>query len=290
MKTRSDYIETNEPIKLSTSNGFKSILFNFINVFKSISHKWIAIIVFMLVWELLPTIGVVNPMFIPSPTSIATAMWSLTITGILPLNSIYTLARIFIAVGIALLVAIPLGFLLGGFFKNFEKALNPLLNMFSNVNALTLFHVFIILLGISDISMIGAVAWAAQWPMLIHTVRGVKEVDPDIINVARTAGLGKFQIFWQVQIPAALPTIFTGIRLGILFAFLMLMGVEMMGVSSGNGLGFLIMYFQMETMIPQMWAAIVVMSLLGIIVNFALLRLETYLTSWKGDTMIFQER
>jgi NitT/TauT family transport system permease protein len=277
-----DYIEANDPINVSTSNGFKSMLFNFINVFKSISHKWIAIIVFMLLWELLPTIGVINPTFVPTPSNIAMAMWSLTISGILPLNSIYTLARIFIAIGIALLVAIPLGFLLGGFFKDFEKALNPLLNMFSNVNALTLFHVFIILLGVSDISMMGAVAWAAQWPMLLNTVRGVKEVDPDIINVARTAGLGKFQIFWQVQIPAALPTIFTGIRLGAIFACLMLMGVEMMGISTGNGLGFLIMYFQMETEIPQMWAAIIAMSLLGIIVNYALLRLETYLTSWKG--------
>jgi NitT/TauT family transport system permease protein len=290
MKARSDYIEANEPIKVSTFNEYKLVLFNFINVFKSISHKWLAIIVFMLVWELLPTIGVINPIFVPSPSTIAMAMWGLTLSGILTINTVYTLARIIMAVGIALLVAIPLGFLLGGFFKNFEKALNPLLNMFSNVNALTLFHVFIILLGVTDISMIGTVAWAAQWPILIHTVRGVKEVDPDIINVARTAGLDKFQIFWQVQIPAALPTIFTGIRLGVLFACLMLMGVEMMGVSSGNGLGFLIMYFQMETMIPQMWAAIVAMSLLGIIINYALLRLETYLTSWKGDTMIFQYR
>ena len=116
MKARSDYIEANEPINVSTSNGFKSVLFNFINVFKSISHKWIAIIVFMLLWELLPTIGVVNPTFVPSPSTIATAMWSLTISGVLPQNSIYTLTRISIAIGIALLVAIPLGFLLGGFF------------------------------------------------------------------------------------------------------------------------------------------------------------------------------
>ena len=100
--------------------------------------------------------------------------------------------------------------------------------------------------------------------------------------MGRASGLGKFDIFWKIQLPAALPTLFTGIRLGVIFAFLILLGVEMMGMSSGNGLGYYIMETQMAGMIPQMWAAIVTLAILTISINLALLQIEKHLTKWKN--------
>jgi NitT/TauT family transport system permease protein len=255
---------------------------NIISSVKSILHNYLAIIIFLLIWEILPTIGVVNPLFIPTPSTIAVQMYSLTIDGTLPINTLATFSRVLVGLGFALLIAVPIGFILGGLFKNFEKALNPLIKFIEQGNPLTLFHVFVLFIGVAELSTLFVVYWAAQWPILNNTISGAKNIDPVLVKVGRASGLGKFDIFWKIQLPAALPTLFTGIRLGVIFAFLILLGVEMMGMSSGNGLGYYIMETQMAGMIPQMWAAIVTLAILTISINLALLQIEKHLTKWKN--------
>ena len=277
MRSINRAIETTEPMK--TNN---SIFLNIFNIFKSFSHKYIAIILFLILWEIFPIIGVFNPLFIPPPSTIAVEMWNLTINSVLTIATLYTFSRVLAGIGFALLIAIPLGFLLGGFFKDFEKASGPLIKLWEQGNPLTLFHLFVLLVGLTELSTIVVVYWAAQWPILNNTVTGAKSVDPVLVKVARAAGLSKFDIFWKIQLPASLPTIFTGIRLGVIFAFLILMGVEMMGMSSGIGLGYFIMSAQMATMIPRMWAGIVTMTLLCISINYVLVRIERHFTRWKN--------
>jgi NitT/TauT family transport system permease protein len=259
-----------------------SLFLNIIGSIRSVLHNYLAIIIFLLIWEILPTIGVVNPLYIPSPSTIAVQMYSLTLDGTLPINTIATFSRVLVGLGLALLVAVPIGFILGGLFKNFEKALNPLIRVIEQGNPLTLFHVFVLFIGVAELSTLFVVYWAAQWPILNNTVTGARNIDPVLIKVGRAAGLGKFDIFWKIQLPAALPTLFTGIRLGVIFAFLILLGVEMMGMSSGNGLGYYIMETQMSGMIPQMWAAIVTLAILTISINLALIEIEKHLTKWKS--------
>lgn len=277
MKSINKIIKATEPIK--TSN---SMFLNIFNAFKSLSHKYIAIIIFLIIWEILPVIGVFNPLFIPPPSTIAVEMWNLTINGVLPVATLYTFSRVLVGIGFALLIAIPLGFLLGGFFENFENATNPLIKLWEQGNPLTIFHLFVLLVGLTELSTIIVVYWAAQWPMLNNTVTGVKNVDPVLVKVAKAAGLSKFDIFWKIQLPASLPTVFTGIRLGVIFAFLILMGVEMMGMSSGVGLGYFIVSAQMATMIPRMWAGIVAMWLLCIAINYGIVLIEKHFTKWKN--------
>jgi NitT/TauT family transport system permease protein len=211
-------------------------------------------------------------------------MWNLSIDGELPIATLYTFSNVMVGIAVAVLVAIPLGLLLGGFFKKFEKATNPLIKLVEQGNPLTLYHLFVLLIGITQLSTIIVVYWAAQWPILNNTVTGARNVDPVLIKVGRDAGLNKFDIFWKIQLPAATPMIFTGIRVGVLFGFLILMGVEMMGMGSGVGLGYFIMSSQMEMIIPRMWAGIVTLALLTITINLVLIRIENHLTQWKNDS------
>lgn len=276
MKSNNKMIEATESIKSGNT-----LIISILSAFKSLSHKYIAIIIFLILWEIFPIIGVFNPLFIPPPSAIVVEMWNLTLNGALPVATLYTFSRVFAGIGFALLIAIPMGFLLGGFFKRFEEVTNPLVKVFEQGNPLTLFHLFVLLVGLTELSTIIVVYWAAQWPMLNNTVTGARNVDPVLVKVGKASGLGKFDIFWKIQLPAALPTVFTGIRLGVVFAFLILMGVEMMGMSSGVGLGYFIMKSQMATLIPRMWAGIVTMSLLCIVINLALLQVEKHLTKWQ---------
>lgn len=283
MKSKTEVLSTTESLSRGRSAGTGGFSFNLKKFLKTITHKYTAIFVFLLLWQILPTIGLVNQIFIPTPTTIAAEMWQLTVTGVLPLFTAVSLYRVLVGFGLALLVALPLGFLLGGFFRNFEKAVDPLLQVLGQANPFTLFPVFIVFLGIGELSKIAIIFWVTQWPVLFNTVTGIKNVDPVLVKVGRTAGLGQFDIFRKILIPASLPTVFTGIRMGAVFAFFMLIGAEMIGATSG--LGFMIMQAQMVMNIPKMWAGIVTVALLGLVINYVILLIEKRLTSWKEETI-----
>ena len=140
------------------------------------------------------------------------------------------------------------------------------------------------LLGIGEISKIAIIYWVCQWPILFNTVTGIKNVDPLLVKMARTAGLSKLEMFWKVLLPASLPTVFTGIRMGASFAFFMLIGAEMIGAHSG--LGFMIIQAQTTFQIPKMYAGIVTVALLGIIINYVMLELEKRSVGWKESIVV----
>lgn len=275
MKSRSDL----SSVGVSSD---KKESFDILGVFKSITHKWIAIIVFLIIWQILPTLGLVNQIFIPTPTTIAATGWEMIVSGVLPMDIAVSMWRVLAGFFLALAVALPLGFLLGGFFKNFEKALDPLLSVLGQANPFTLFPVFIIFLGIGEVSKIAIIFWVTQWPILFNTVTGIKNVDPVLIKVGQATGLGKLDIFKKILLPASLPTVFTGIRMGAVFAFFMLIGAEMIGATTG--LGFMIMQAQMVMQIPKMWVGIVTVAILGLAINYVILTIERRLTRWKEDT------
>lgn len=272
----------NETKNLNGSSKKRS--FDIFWIFKSFTHKWIAIIVFLILWQILPPLGVVNEIFIPTPTTIALSGWEMILSGSLIVDISVSLSRVITGFLLALAVALPLGFILGGFFKNFEKALDPLLQVFGQANPFTLFPVFIVFLGIGELSKVAIIFWVTQWPILFNTVTGIKNVDPVLVKVGRATGLGKLDIFKKILLPASLPTVFTGIRMGAVFAFFMLIGAEMIGATSG--LGFLIMQSQMTMNIPAMWVGIVTVAIFGVIFLNVISAIENRLTKWKEDSAI----
>lgn len=242
------------------------------------------IIIFLALWELGPQLGLINPIIIPTPTKILDKLIELTLSGELVLNIGVSLGRIAIGFGAALLVALPLGFLLGGWFKTFETSVNPLLQIVSQANPFTLFPVFITLLGIGELSKISIIFWVCQWPVLFNTVTGIKNVDPTLVKMARSLGIKKVQMFTKILLPGALPSVFTGIRMSAVFAFFMLIGAEMIGAHSG--LGYMILQAQATFQMPKMWVGIVVVAFLGILINWFILQLEKRLSSWKEEIVI----
>lgn len=251
---------------------------------KTYALKSSAIVAFLLLWEAAPHLGLVDPIFIPPPSVIAAKMYEMLISGELLIHTAASLERAFVGFMIALAVALPLGFLIGGWFKTFETAVNPLLQVLSQANPFTLFPVFMVLLGIGELSKIGIIYWVCQWPVLFNTASGISNVDPIYIKVGRSMGLDKFRLFRKVLLPAAMPAVLTGIKMGAGFAFFMLIGAEMIGAHSG--LGFLIIQSEAVFNIPKMYAAIVSVALLGIAISYIMLKLERKAMSWKEDIAV----
>jgi len=252
--------------------------------FREIGRRWAAIALFLLAWETLPRFGVINSTFLPPVSQVATFLVRTLLSGELERHIFVSLSRSLAGFSLALAVALPLGFLLG-WFKTFERYVDPLIQVFRQTSAFALFPLFILVLGIGEVSKVAIIFYGAQWPILLNTISGVKNVDPLLVKSARSLGLGRFDLFRKIILPAALPAIFTGLRLAATFSILIIVSAEMMGASAG--LGYVLINSQYNFDILRMYSAIVSLSMIGLGTNLFLVRLEKRLTGWKPEITTF---
>ncbi|MBU7600475.1 ABC transporter permease [Streptomyces sp. P38-E01] len=238
----------------------------------------VVVLALFALWELAPRWELADRTFLPPFTEVAAAWWELALDGRLWENTEASLVRSGLGFGLAVLCAVPLGLLIG-WYRPLADLLNPLLELFRNTAALALLPVFILLLGIGETSKVAIVLFACTWPILLNTVSAVRTVDPTLIRLARSMDLSAPRLLQKVVLPAALPTVFTGIRLAGGTAILVLVAAEMVGAKAG--LGFLINSSQYNFAIPQMYAGIITISALGLLLNQLLLWAERRLTSWR---------
>lgn len=241
-----------------------------------------AIIAFLLLWELVARLKVVStPAFFPTVTKIAGALAGEAASGKLWGNILISLQRAFTGFVCGLSVAIPLGLSIG-WFKTFGNFINPLLQVFRNMPVLALLPVFVMFFGIGEVSKVAVILWGVLWYTLLNTISGVRSVDPQLIKAARSMGTGSLRLFSSVVLPAALPFIFTGVRLSATVSILILIAAEMMGAN--RGLGYALYFYQANFLIPQMYAYIIVMAVLGTTLNFILEAVERRSFRWRDES------
>ena len=238
------------------------------------------IILLLLFWEVAPRIGMTDPTFFPPFSKVVEGWWGLVVSGELLAHFQASIVRSFIGFGIALLIAIPLGLLIG-WYPIVSDLLNPVLELFRNTAALALLPVFILVFGIGETSKVAIVLFACTFPVLLNTISAVRNVDPLLIKSARSMGLPPYKLFYQVILPASIPTIFTGIRMAGTASILVLIAAEMVGAK--EGLGYLINYTQMNFQIPEMYAGIITIAILGFVLNYILVSLEKRFSAWKTN-------
>jgi len=238
----------------------------------------IVIIIFFLLWEALPRLGAVDEAFLPPLSKVLETGWELIKNGQLFVHLQASLSRSFGGFIIALVTAIPLGFAIG-WYRGFSDYVNPLLELLRNTSALAILPVFMLFLGIGEVSKIALIIFACVWPILLNTIAAVQNVDPLLIKSARTLGLSDAKLFRKVILPAAVPTIFVGIRLAGTSCILVLIAAEMIGAKAG--LGYLIIYSQYNFQIPEMFLGIISITIFGFSFNYLLLAVEKYFTAWK---------
>ncbi|HEY3911500.1 MAG TPA: ABC transporter permease [Stellaceae bacterium] len=238
----------------------------------------LAIVLFCAAWEVLPRYGLVDRVFLPPFSEVVAAWWQLLLSGVLREHVIASATRAASGLALAIVVAVPIGLVIG-WDRRIARFLNPLIEILRNTAALALLPVFVLILGIGETSKIAMVLYAASWPILLNTVNAVQTVDPLLVKAARSLGLRSVRLFAKVILPASVPTIFTGIRLAAAHAILVLIAAEMVGARAG--LGYLVNTSEFNFQIPQMYAGILTLALLGLLINLALLRVERLLSVWR---------
>jgi NitT/TauT family transport system permease protein len=244
---------------------------------------WLGIVGFLLLWELLPASGLVNPAYLSPPSQVANAIWQLASNGELLKHISASLQRSLWGLLLAIALGVSLGLLMG-WFRRLEVLIDPILQLFRQTSALALFPVFILFFGIGELSKVAIIFWASFWPVLLSTISGVKQVDQLLINAARSMGASRRFVFLKVVLPAASPSIFTGVRLAGAYCVTALVAAEMIGAHSG--LGFLTLNSQEVFQIPSMYAGILLLAGVGLALNYLLALLEQRMTRWrKGLTL-----
>lgn len=234
---------------------------------------------FILLWYILIWAGVAKEHYLPPPHEVVKAL----VEGLLPGGDIRrhvlpSLRRSLVGFGLGIVIGVTLGIAIG-WFKPFEKIIDSVLQFFRQLSALALFPVFLLFFGLGEPSKYAIVTWAALWPILLTTISAVKSVEKLQIDAAKSMGASSWFIFTKVVLPASIPRILPGIRIGGAYAITVLVAAEMVGAPAGLGIFTLTM--QQTFRIPQMYAGILLLGLLGLAVNYLLVLVERRLTGWQ---------
>ncbi|UVC06614.1 ABC transporter permease [Rhizobium sp. TH2] len=249
--------------------------------FGTIGYGLPLLALFFLLWEVAPRLGWLNALFFPPLSEVMVAWWAMLLDGTLTANIGISLQRAFIGFGLAVIVAIPLGFLMGRY-STFEKVSDLLVQTLRNTSQFALLPVFILLLGIGEESKIAITFYSSIFFLLINTIAGVKSVDPLLLKAARSMGTSDLDLFRKVILPSSIPHIVAGARLAVKASIFAVIGAEMLAAKSG--LGYLIQQSQLMMETADMYAGILTMTIIGLFVNYLLVWFERWATSWKGPS------
>jgi len=176
-----------------------------------------------------------GPSRAPVPTRVALAAWDLVASNELPMAILQSVGRVFGGFAVAAALAVPLGLAMGTSAR-VERALDPLVESFRPIAAIAILPLAILWLGTGTAAAVAIVAYAAFFPIVINTVAGAQRVPATLLRAAATMGLGRAATLRTVVIPSALPSIGTGLRIGMGVAWTAIVAAELaVGAKAGGG-------------------------------------------------------
>lgn len=250
---------------------------------KSLFIQWtgklIPLGVVLLIWEL--TSGTLVPATVFPPFSATLSeIIDLGTSADLYSNLLDTLVRGLAGVAIAVLIAIPLGLLMARS-ERVSRNLDPLISLTYPVPKSPLIPLVVFWLGMGHLSRVVLAITGAFLPIIISVYNGANGVNKEYLWVSRSVGLGRIQETYKVMLPAALPTILTGVRIGMIFSFIIVISSEM--IMSQTGLGVLVVEFGQFGMYDRVFAVVFWIALLVAGLDRLFLLLSNYLLRWSDQ-------
>ncbi|MCL6445857.1 MAG: ABC transporter permease [Alicyclobacillus sp.] len=234
-------------------------------------------ILLLVIWQLLDMSKILDPQFIPAPWTVVKAMIQDASSGQLWSDLGASLYRIFLGFVLGVVPGVILG-LSSGLFPGVRMFVDPLVSATYGIPKLALVPLFMLIFGLTEQEKIMLIAAGCIFPVIINTTAGVLEMDKKYFEVAKNFGASRLAYYRTVAIPGSLPAMFSGLKLAVADALLLIVAAEMVGAQSGIGYRIWISYEIMN--MPMMFVSFVLMSLLGYLFGFLVEELEHFLIPW----------
>jgi NitT/TauT family transport system permease protein len=239
----------------------------------------VVIVTFLLVWEFVMRRQWLPETFFGTPSGIAAYLWDGFVTGRkLWLELGYTIAGTLISFFGGSLAALTLG-LVFVMFPKVEQALDPYLMVLNAMPRFALAPLFLLWFGLGIGSKIAVGMSLAFFIVLANTVAGIRGVSQDLVILSRTLGATPRQVFFKVTLPGAVPVIFSGLRLALIFSMLGVIGAEI--IAAEHGLGQTLSYLQSTFNMNGVMGLLVLLAMLGLLVTRGMTKLEKSLLKWQ---------
>ena len=260
------------------------------NEYKVVSrmHSWqksypnwvsvVSILCLLVIWELICQSGIVSSLFLPAPTAIISALLQMIADGEIGVSLAASLYRILAGFFIGSLVGLAVG-LVTGTSALMDKIGTPIVNAIYPIPKIALLPLFILWLGIGELSKVTIIALGVFFPVAMNTYSGVKNVDTLLLKVAASFNASWWMTMKSVVLPNALPMIFAGLRLAAGTSLLLLVAAEM--IAAQVGIGALILHYGDLMITDRLMAGVIVLSLLGLVFNLILQFMERKAIPWK---------
>jgi NitT/TauT family transport system permease protein len=246
-------------------------------------------------WEAASRAHWVTPLILPAPSQVlvrwlaylrpaepfdpAAGSWLLwAVSGELPHDALSSLYRILVGFALGAGLALPLGLLMGAR-PLVHDLLDPVLQLIRPIPPIAFIPLAILWFGLGDRPAFFLIALGAFFPVLVNTIAGVRSVDAIYLRAARNLGAGEWTLFQRVVVPAAMPYILTGVRVGIGVAFIVVIVAEMIAVNAG--LGYRILEAREYFWSDKVIAGMITIGLCGLGIDLAMNRLNGWLLRWR---------
>jgi len=242
--------------------------------------SFITLLIFLVIWEVAAQLDLVSSSFFPPPSKIFITFFTLLSDGTLVLSTGSTLFRFISGVFVGSVIGATLGLIMG-WWRPLNAYLSPWINAFYPIPKIAIFPLLLVIFGIGERSKFIAIFLGAFFPMVITTINGVQQISRIYFEVGKNYGIRGYKVFSHILLPGSLPSIMTGLRLAVNSGFVIAISVEV--ISARDGLGVLLWYGWQTFRVADLFAALIVISVLGIMINYLLEKIMIRMIPWMGE-------
>ena len=241
---------------------------------------WIVPVAALTLWSVASRHEWIAPQILPAPGTVWQTLLEQARSGDLFVNFGISLGRVLVGFTLGCVIGVGLGVAMG-LSRRVEDYISPTFNAVSQVPVLGWLPLAMMVLGIGESLKFVIIAHASLVPVAINTLKGIRSVPRNYIEVAEAFQFSRRQLLRKVVFPATVPSIFVGLRYGLTQAWLSLVTVELL--ASSEGLGFLIVWGRQLFQLDLVLAAIIVVGVVGLLLDRGLARIEKRLLRWRPE-------
>jgi ABC-type nitrate/sulfonate/bicarbonate transport system permease component len=246
---------------------------------------WVVFAAAVGIWEL--SARGEGSFLVPTASAVAERAWHVWPTPEFLSSVEASLRRLSAGYAIGASVGVAIGVSMGSS-RRIRQALEPLVELLRATPAIALVPALIVIFGVGDRMRIAVIAFGVVFPVLVNSMDGVRAVSPELRETASLFRMGRAERILRVDLPAALPSIFAGLRVAVSIGLVMVVVSEFVG--GGDGLGHYILVEQSQFNIPEMYAGILFLGLLGFVLNGVFVLVERRALFWHYETTGHGER